>query len=317
MALSPVIRSGHLPTHCLNISVKVLARKPAIYDHWIHSWELDIKYYFEELKVWRDLPLLKDTILVKNDELLQDAINTAREGSILLVYPGSYKEDLRINKTLTIASTGGCEKTHIFGEVSMTADGVTLQGITFYPSTKSFSNLKIHSSFVTIVNCRFIENIESIALYSPLPSIAIDCENCLHLNITNNDFYGWKHAVVLKTADSLTVQTNTFRFCQIAVLILTEVAGEVRGNVFQTNVVGIQSPIVPFTEMLLNTNIFSGNVIPLLGDGTLVFYPFPHTRYSVPEHVKISNVFYVNGECDIEIAKNTSQSKCVSIENGE
>ena len=315
-------RIGHLPAHCLNLSVKILAEKPSIYDkQLIYSWELDIKFSFTKVQgdiVWRDLPSMNETLFIKSNELIQDAIDAASEGSIILLHPGRYKEDLRIDKALKIVSTGGCTETHVFGEVSVTADNVTLQGITFYPSTKSFSTLKINNSFATIVNCRFVENLDSKALYSPVPSVAIDCESCPHLTIVNNDFYGWKHAVLVATADSLTVQTNTFRFCQSAVLIITDSMCNIWGNLFKNNIIGIQSPIVESMEKFLNTNTFSGNVIPLLGNGTFVLYPPLHTRHSAHELVKTSSVFYVTGECNVKNATNVPpNNQCASIETGE
>ncbi|CAI8040640.1 Protein dachsous, partial [Geodia barretti] len=219
-----------------------------------------------------------------------------------------------INKALKIFSSGGCTNTHIFGDVSVTADDVTLQGITFYSSTESFSTLKIYNSFTTIVNCRFVENLESTALYSPVPSMAIDCESCPHLHIVNNDFYGWKHAVLVKTTDSLVIQTNTFRFCHSAVLILTEGACNVWGNLFKNNIIGIQSPIMALTEKFLNNNDFSGNVIPLLGNGSFVSYPPLHTKYSEP--VQTSNIFYVTGECNVENTSLPPYENCAKFETG-
>ena len=312
-------RRGQLPTRCLNISVKVLSDKPIIHDNQqIYSWELDVTYSFTEVQgksVWRDLPLLNETLFVRNNESLQDAIDAASEGSIILVYPGSYKENLHINKAVKIFSSGGCTNTHIFGDVSVTADDVTLQGITFYPSTESFSTLKIYNSFTTIVNCRFVENLESTALYSPVPSMAIDCESCPHLHIVNNDFYGWKHAVLVKTTDSLVIQTNTFRFCHSAVLILTEGACNVWGNLFKNNIIGIQSPIMALTEKFLNNNDFSGNVIPLLGNGSFVSYPPLHPKYSEP--VQTSNIFYVTGECNVENTSLPPYENCAKFETSE
>ena len=294
--------------------MKIRAEKPIIYDSSIYSWELDVVYSYPQLgeDVWKTLPLLESTVFVRSNESLQSVINSATEGSIILVHSGSYKENLFINKTLKIVSSDGCAATHVFGEVSITADGVILQGITFYPSSRSFSTLKVNSSFVTIVNCRFVNNEESLALYSPLPTVAIDCESCPHLCIVNNDFYGWKHAVLLKTTPTSSVQTNTFRHCHCAVLILSGETCKIRGNLFNTNVVGVQTPM-SWKDKVLSTNVFYGNVIPLLDSGKFVLYPPLQTGHELHKHLKISNKFYVTGVCNVDVPRYSNYSKCVSI----
>ena len=305
LELSPLTRSGHLPVPCLNISVRVLAVKPSVYISSIYSWELDIKYSHGDLPMfWINLPLPKGIVYARHNSSLQIVIDAAMEGSIIVVDPGSYRENLFINKTVKLVSSGGCAETHIFGEISISAAGVTLQGMTFYPSTELFSALTINSSLVTILNCRFVDDIESLALYSPLPTVAINCINCLDLRIVNNDFYSWKHAVMLKNASNPTIQSNTFRSCQHA--IFTDKTGNVKGNLFENNMIGIDTPLAQ-TKEILNNNIFSGNVIPLFC-GQKYFFPPQKTPYR-PGYT-ISNILYVTGVCGTGIPL---LDKCASI----
>ena len=317
-ALSPVVKSGHLPVHCVNISVEISAHKLVNYDSSVYSWQLDIKYSTSDASrnlVWRNLPLLKDSILVRQNSSLQDAIDSAFNGSTIYVNPGSYREHMYINKSLQLVSTSESGDIHIFGGVSVNAPGVILQGMTFYPAIKSFSTISVYSSFVTVVNCRFVDRMESQSLYSPRPTVAVECDNCPHLQLVNNDFYGWKHAVVLRSTIYPIIQANTFRSCQTALSITSGDTSGVTENLFSNNIVGLEALFVTQTDALLNTNSFSGNVIPLFC--CAILYPNPQTSSQISKHIQISNKLFVTGVCSMEVQRNKSHSSCFSIVNSE
>ncbi len=74
---------------------------------------------------------------------IQDAVDDEEtiEGHIILVYPGTYEENVKVNKKLTIESTAGPGDTtvkardamdHVFEVV---ANGVTIKGFTVYGAT--------------------------------------------------------------------------------------------------------------------------------------------------------------------------------------
>lgn len=312
--LAPVTKRGYLPMRCANISVKVSAHKLSNY----HSWQLDIKYsssdLFDEL-VWDSLPLLLTGIHVGKNNSLQAAINSAMNGSMLYVEPGHYNEHLYINKTLHLVSTGGSTETHVFGEVFVTARGVILQGFTFYPSVQSFSTINVNSSFVTIVNCRFVDSMKTFALYSPLPTIAIDCEHCPQIQIVNNYFYGWKHSIVLKDTNDYIIQTNMFTSCRNALLLTSEEIDQIIGNFFMQNIIGIEYLFEMKTDKLLNANTFSGNVIPLLCNGRVFLHPYYiETLHKESELLQLSNELFVTGLCSTELPVSTiSHSSCIAI----
>jgi len=78
-------------------------------------------------------------ILVKKDETgdyttIQAAVNAATAGDTILVYPGTYNENVDVNKQLNITSTGGTAATNVTAASAsdhvfyITADGVTIRG---------------------------------------------------------------------------------------------------------------------------------------------------------------------------------------------
>lgn len=313
-ALAPVTRSGHLPSRCVNITIEISAHKPTAYYSSIYSWQLDIKYSTQRMSrdyVWRNLPLLEGSVRIGQNGSLQVAIDSAMTGSTILLEPGTYSENLYITKPLHLIAYGGAEETHMFGEISITAQDVTLQGMTFYPPVKSFSTVTVYNSSVSIINCRFIDSLESTALYLPRPTIAIDCEHCPHLAVINNDFYRWKYAIVLKDAKNSVIQTNTFRSCQTAISIVAGGSIRVIGNLFRDNVLALESSTTVQTDELLNTNVFAGNVIPLFYQGKVFFYSDLHRDNQYSDHVNVSQRFFISVQCNMTV--DPSHKTCLSI----
>ena len=299
-ALAPITRSGHVPVRCVDISVEVSAHKLSEFK----SWQLDIQYSSSNSGefIWKNLSLSNTDIYINNSSSLQAAIHAAVNGSTLYIEPGHYTEHLYINKTLKLVSTGGNTNTHIFGYVSVEAHGVTLQGLTFYPALQTFSTITLNSTCVTIVNCRFVDSMQSLALYSHLPTIAIDCAHCPQIKIVNNDFYGWKHAISLKSTNYV-LQSNTFKSCHSAVLIASEGTSLITGNLFMNNIVAIEYLTEVQADKVFNVNTFSGNVIPLFFKGRVILHPRVH---EVSKHVKVSKILFFNGTCNEEFPSNSS-----------
>jgi hypothetical protein len=63
-------------------------------------------------------------------DAIQDAIAEAIEGDTILVTPGTYTENVNINKAITLKSLNGRESTEIAGTITITADDVTVEGFT-------------------------------------------------------------------------------------------------------------------------------------------------------------------------------------------
>lgn len=235
-------------------------------------------------------------IYIGINDSIKAAIAAAPDGSTLYLDGGSYIEDLDIDKPVHIIATHGAIKTHLFGEVKIMAPGVTFQGITFYPAIKSYSTITINSSSASILNCRFIDSVESLSLYYPRPTIAIDCEHCSHVSIVNNDFYGWKHAVLLKDSDNARIQTNTFKSCQTALSIAVADRIRVTGNHFIGIVVALELVSPVDIDVFRQENTFSGNVIPFVCGGKVQLFS-SFSQYS--RQVLGSQFLHVTATCNI------------------
>ena len=251
--------------------------------------------------IWRKkLSLLRRGIHVGTNDSLQKTINTSPNHSTIYVEPGSYSGDLYINKTLYIIGVKGITYTHIFGELTVVAPGVILQGLTFYPSVRTHTVLTIYDS-AYIIGCRFVNSMESRHLYSPRPKIAIDCKHCPYLHTVNNEFSGWKQAMLLRSAENVKVRTNVFKSCQTAISALVVSTLEVARNLFFDNIASIEAcPSSKFPEYAQN-NTFSGNVIPMSCNSEEPYYP-SESQASKP--VLGSQSLYVTGECNNRVDNN-------------
>lgn len=126
-----------------------------------------------------------------NYSLIQDAINNANSGDTILVYPGTYHENVDVAKQLNIMSTDGAELTHVIATsadnhvFNVTADGVTIDG--FYVSGftgHSKAGIYLDSSNNTVTNVNAVNNTWGIYLDS--------CRNNIvtHNNVANNSYDG-------------------------------------------------------------------------------------------------------------------------------
>ena len=230
----------------------------------LESWGLNILYStkYSTSKVWRRLPMSKNMIYVGRNDSIQAAIDNATIGSTLHLDRGSYNEHLIIDKSLYIVGTHGATKTHLFGEVRIQNPRVSFQGLTFYPPVKSYSTITVNASSASIINCRFIDSMESLSLYFPRPTIAIDCKYCPHLSIVNNEFYGWKHGVLLENGDNAVIRTNLYRSCQVALEVSVADSVRVTNNQFLSNTVAVKVFSSANVETLKRNNFLHGNVVP-------------------------------------------------------
>ncbi len=151
---------------------------------------------------------------------IQEAIDAASPGDIILVYPGLYTETLTINKSLTLVSVNGSKQTFIefpssdIG-INITGTPTTITGFTFNGSiTKyaiylnasgdlkvvnvSFNDLNIYSfirvqcknytGMLEVLGCQFSGKGEAIDFYRDIRSNAkILLYNC-SFNLTSNDY---------------------------------------------------------------------------------------------------------------------------------
>lgn len=112
---------------------------------------------------------------------IQDAVNAADPEDTILVYPGTYSENVDVDKELNITSVGGASVTHVTAAASndngfhITADGVTINGFNMSGATDA-TGIRIESSnHSTIINNMLSNNYLGISLiYSDNNNLTIN-----------------------------------------------------------------------------------------------------------------------------------------------
>jgi parallel beta-helix repeat protein len=149
----------------------------AIWDlHWV--WEKD---YWHDPDLWCEIKGLKEniipipaTIYVPDDySTIQAAVNDASSGDTIIVYPGTYTENVSVNKDhLTIQSQNGADSTitqaanpndHVF---EVTADYVNISGFTIKGATGKNGVYLKSAQYCDVSNNDISNNYNGVCLYT-------------------------------------------------------------------------------------------------------------------------------------------------------
>lgn len=196
-----------------------------------------------------------------NYTLIQDAINDAREGDTIFIYPGIYQESIVVDKTLNILGADK-ENTIIDGKgignvMALESDYIRMQNLTIGNSSRdsmdNSSGIKIDGAFITITNC-IIRNCY-LGLYIKTKDNTIEyCDiednsagiyfrntdeniirNCSIIN--NNPFYG----ISLQHSNKNRIFSCTIEGHEsLGVSIAGASNNEIYHNIFQNNQYGIR-----------------------------------------------------------------------------
>jgi parallel beta-helix repeat protein len=118
---------------------------------------------------------------------IQSAVTAAKPGDIILVEPGTYNENVVVNKQLNIRSTGGASVTSVIADSAddhvfeIIADEVTINGFSVTGDYVA-SGIYLNSSSNSIIeNNNFSHNLDSIYLFSSSNNL-IENNNILQSN---------------------------------------------------------------------------------------------------------------------------------------
>ncbi len=184
---------------------------------------------------------------------IQDAVNAANDHDTILVYPGTYAENINVDKPLNISSIGGplvtnitvfTSEDHVF---DLSADNISINGFTISGTTKSScSGIYITSSENQITRNIFTNNSNGVYCYK-------STNNSLNNNIISNNsngIYCYK-----STNDSL--NNNIISNNSKGIYCYESTNNSLNNNILSNNSNGIYC--YKTTNNSLNNNIVSNN----------------------------------------------------------
>ncbi len=207
-------------------------------------------------------PAGPSTITVDNDggqdyTTIQQAIDNASDGDIIQVSPGTYNENVNVDKQLTLISTNGSAVTHIVAScssgsaVTLDHDSVTISGFNISGSTDmGISGIYISSSDNSVSNNKITKNNMGIYISSS-DNLVTDntiSENnegiCAHvssgisvMNNTINDSYG--SGIYLSTFRNCILKNNSIYENYYGIFLYKTENSTIEHNTLSKNSIGL------------------------------------------------------------------------------
>jgi parallel beta-helix repeat protein len=195
-------------------------------------------------------PYNSANIIVYSGDSIQQAINDAKSGGTIIVYPGLYKENLILDKSLVIISKEGKSMNTVIEAKDpekdvfhVTADNVTIKGFNI---TGAQSNCGIYygGSYGNIANNTLIYNKYGILLKK---SLLIDSKNTTIENnsISNGEIKVNVNGIYLKDSDNNKLINNNISNNWRGIYLIGSSNNELNKNMVSSNYFSID---------LLNSN---------------------------------------------------------------
>lgn len=192
-------------------------------------------------------------VIVQEGNSIQDAVNSAVSGDVILVKPGTYKENILVTKDgLEISSESGNPKDTIIEPydpnadvLTVEADNITVKGFTISGADVNCSGICLHQSKNCLLeNNRLIDNSYGIYLYYSLKN-----------NILNNVISNSDNGIYFEESDYNSITGNKVSRCHYGIFLMSSKNNRVSKNIVTENRdCGILS-------MASNSNSYSGNTV--------------------------------------------------------
>ncbi|SCY94936.1 NosD domain-containing protein [Microvirga guangxiensis] len=186
---------------------------------------------------------------------LTAALADAVDGDVIMVAPGTYTETLTVNKDVTITSLEG-EKfdTVIEGGIHVTANGVTIEGLTVQGGSSFFgagpAGILVQANGVTLQNNALYGAADSIETAGRGVLVAVATGEDLVLS--GNTMIGWASGAYLNPGATGEITGNTFTENNVGLSMDDPSGLSVSGNTFDRNYIEQIGAAVPSTALDLS-----------------------------------------------------------------
>ena len=279
--------SQNFSHECKQLDLQVVATLPTHFSKHVAkkvaSRFLSLKFKILDSKVsedeWKYLDIYNDynpVIVHDNTKVssLQSILDAAVNGSTIILPRGHYVENLYIASPVRFVSADGANQTIIYGQITINASGVTVDGFSVYPIVPTQPAVLIeHSHSVSIQNCRIIGQKDfkhTNTSHSPVPGILVSESS--HICLINNILTDLQVGMSVMRTLEVKIQSNVFSSCLTAIQFRSSSITELARNLFAENILvfNLDSenvrddeglPIDLYKEIFSKQNFFKRNVM--------------------------------------------------------
>ena len=213
------------------------------------SWEASLYYrtlQSNEPFVWN---MLNHTVVVGPTQDLQSVLNSIPENGFILLLPGVYRS-LAINRSIHISSTKGVRQTVIKGHVNITANAVTLEGITVtFVSTNKPISVFVSGMNVKIIGCQINRSNRD----GRPTGIKVNCNGYCNFLMENTYIQNFTNGLVLRNSHRVVIRNNTLSGNAKAVVQKASTIVAYVENIFCDNQVGLLMDAASNESLMRNT----------------------------------------------------------------
>jgi len=163
---------------------------------------------------------------------IQDAVDAATAGDTIIVYPGTYTENVNVNKSLTIKSKNGADSTIVQATnpddhvIEITTDDVDISGFTVRGATENnMVGIRLSNvNYCNISNNRVTNNWGGVYL-----------EQSSHNNVINNEALNNWEGIVICYSDSNFIYNNTVLNNAHGILVYRSSGNNIVSNIANLN----------------------------------------------------------------------------------
>lgn len=190
-----------------------------------------------------------------NHRTIGEAVAAASSGDTIYIKPGTYSEEVLLNKTLTLMPlTGETGPIVLKGDgkktgITIVADGCSIEGLTL--DNFAGPGIRVQSSGNTLKNNRFEKDNPAVLVISSSENtisknIMKDCEggvalwaDALNNTVSENEIDGGSVSIVLRDVGKNTVSGNRASQASISIWVMNSSQAEVTGNDVESKSLGI------------------------------------------------------------------------------
>ncbi len=230
---------------------------------------------------------------------IQEAINDAQNGDTILVNPGIYQENVKVNKEVSIISNTASEednnRAHVLGEVPgnifyVNSNNVIITGFYISGSSSSENSYKAGIYLEGVENCSLIDN----ALLLNDVGIALNDSQC---NYINNNLVGIGYTgIILVNSGENELSDNWLGVNDEGILLKNSVNNNIKNNNVIANGIGIYLGISERNK--LTSNLISRNDYGIIGakaeNNTIINNSLRLNEIGIYLNESSSNIFYQN-----------------------